>query len=208
MLHICNRREAFIDYQPVNGTTVAGVGNVKTDVLGRGTVILYSRCKGKIYLLRLANVLHIPSNRNSLLSLRQWEMHGQSYTGGGGIWTMTNEKGKPVATGMRVKNHLYKMNLESMDTRIKVTPNVMFASSESSQTWETWHKRFSHISYSGLQKLFDQQLAEGFNLDLQSPKPDCIVCMEANMTVEPYKPAAARQNTPGGLTHIDVWGKY
>ena len=28
--------------------------------------------------------------------------------------------------------------------------------------WETWHRRFGHVSYSGLQKLFNKNMVEGF----------------------------------------------
>ena len=208
-LHICNRREAFENYQPANGTTITGVGNVKTDVLGHGTVVLYSRCEGRLYPLRLDNVLHIPGNRNNLLALGRWEQCGRSYECKEGILSLVNEHGKTVARGTKIKNSLYKMNLEPHErVGIKVTPNVTFASTDNSQTWETWHKRFGHISYSGLQKLYDQRLVEGFDVDLRSAKPDCVACTEAKMTVEPYKPAAKRQNDPGTLMHMDVWGKY
>ena len=60
--HICNAREAFVSYQPANGTTVAGVGDAKTSVMGRDDVVLLSQCEGRTYELQLKNVLHIPSN--------------------------------------------------------------------------------------------------------------------------------------------------
>jgi hypothetical protein len=44
------------------------------------------------------------------------------------------------------------------------TPQTYMAA-EPAQSWETWHKRFGHISYSGLQKLLDEKLVDGFTVD-------------------------------------------
>ena len=49
--HICNRREAFIDYQPMSSKTIAGVGNLKPPIGGRGSVGLQSKYRGKLYRL-------------------------------------------------------------------------------------------------------------------------------------------------------------
>ena len=64
------------------------------------------------------------------------------------------------------------------------TPQT-FQATEPTQTWETWHKRFGHISYSGLQKLYDLNLVDGFTVDTRTTKLDCIACTEAKQTKEP-----------------------
>ena len=78
----------------------------------------------------------------------------------------------------------------------------------SAPTWETWHRRYGHIGYSGLQKLLDLELVDGFEINVHSPKPDCIPCMEAKLSEVPYGPATVRETKPGQLTHFDLWGKY
>ena len=40
--HVCNRHEAFKTFYPLTDTTVSGVGNVKTEAKGQGTVELKS----------------------------------------------------------------------------------------------------------------------------------------------------------------------
>jgi hypothetical protein len=110
--HITNQREALTNYKPAHGITVAGVGNAKTTVQGRGTVELESKCEGRKFVLQLDNVLYIPTNRNNLLSLGRWEASGRKYIGEGGKITMINERGVPVATGNRIKNHLCKMDVK------------------------------------------------------------------------------------------------
>jgi hypothetical protein len=107
--HICNACEAFAKYSPADGITVAGVGNAKMSVAGRGTVKLRSRCEGQEYDLRLENVLHIPSNQNNLLALGRWEKSGRTYTGKNGVLTLNDAKGKAIAKGKCIENNLYKM---------------------------------------------------------------------------------------------------
>ena len=44
--HVSNRRDAFKTFQPLAGTTVSGVGDVKAEAKGQGTVELTSSYKG------------------------------------------------------------------------------------------------------------------------------------------------------------------
>jgi hypothetical protein len=67
--HIMNQHEAFITYQPLEATTVAGVGNVKAKAEGRGTIKIILYCDSHKYVLTLEDVLYILSNRNNLISL-------------------------------------------------------------------------------------------------------------------------------------------
>ena len=89
-----------------------------------------------------------------------------------------------------------------------ITTPQCFVVHEPAQSWETWHKRFGHIGYSGLQHMLDNNLVEGFSVNAHMPKPDCIACTEAKQSVEPFGPPSDRKTEPGDLTHIDVWGKY
>jgi hypothetical protein len=88
------------------------------------------------------------------------------------------------------------------------TPQT-FHATEPMQSWETWHKQYGHISYSGLQKLLNLKIVDGFTVDTRTPKPDCIACTEAKQTEEPFnKTSSNRATKPSELTHIDLWGKY
>ena len=60
--HVCNRHEAFKTFHPLTDTTVSGVGNVKIEAKGRGTVELKSSYIGHDYILELKTVLYIPTN--------------------------------------------------------------------------------------------------------------------------------------------------
>jgi GAG-pre-integrase domain len=85
---------------------------------------------------------------------------------------------------------------------------LTFFGSEPACSWKTWHHQFGHIGYSGLQKLLDKKLIDGFNVDECTLKPDCVACTEAKQHIEPFPKASSRNTQPGELTHIDLWGIY
>ena len=200
-------------YQPLAGKTVAGVGNNQARAVGQGTIELESRYKGNKYLLRLEDVLHIPSNRNNLISLGRWDKAGGRYTGGGGVLTLMTKDGQHVTEGIKIANHLYRMKVSirkpntTCSKDMACTPQT-FQATETTQSWEVWHKRYGYIGYSGLQKLLDLNLVDGFTVDTRTPKSDCVACTEAKQTEESFSKTTNQVTKPGELTHMDVWGKY
>ena len=173
--------------------------------------MLHTECDSCKYNLRLENVLYIPENKNNLLSLGCWEKEGRQYIGNNGELMLINASGESVAKGMKVRNALYKMDVTvRKKERIHslTGDRYVFEVHAEKHTWETWHRRFGHISYKGLRRLNNLGLVQGLNVDDESPIPDCITCTEAKLTQEPYKKIEHNTQTPGELTHIDVWGKY
>ena len=85
---------------------IKGVGTIKTHAIGRGTVFLQSKCDGHLHTFELNNVLHVPSNRNSLFSLRHWEREGRSIFARDGILHLKNELGKDMARGIKISSNL------------------------------------------------------------------------------------------------------
>lgn len=85
---------------------------------------------------------------------------------------------------------------------------LTFIGYELALSWETWHRCFGHVAYSGLWKLLDKKLVDGFNVDKCTPTPDCVACTEAKQHVKPFPKVSNRNTNPGELTHIDLWGKY
>src|ERR1700678_4391783 len=163
--HVCNRREAFKTFQPLTGTNVSGVGNVKAEAKGRGTVELKSSYEGHNYILQLESILYIPTNQNNLISLGRWDKSGRRYTGGGGELILIKKDGILLSRGTKIENNLYKMMVTThkpdiTSTKRVETQNKSFVIHEPVQSWETWHKRFGHISYSGLQHILDNNLVE------------------------------------------------
>src|SRR5262245_7803220 len=211
--HVTYQRDAFTSYVPTTDLSVTGIGGRVANIAGRGTVDLISTCNGKKYKLRLQDVLHIPDQKYNLISLGRWDAAGGQYNGGKGRLVLTNREGKQVAEGKKMGKHLYKMSLTT-DRKGRSTStttsdgSTTFLGQEKGLSWETWHKRFGHVGYPSLQKLYERNMVDGFNVNTHTTKPDCVACTEAKQHVEPFPKHTSRQEEPGGLTHIDLWGKY
>ena len=196
----------FITYESILEIPISSVGGLKTHVIRQGRVNLRSECDNKTYILELHDVLHIPDNRNNLLSLGRWETAGCSYIACDSTLSLLTKEGKPVARGAKVRNNLYKMMFKHAPETAH--SDCTFNTASPSQTWETWHRCFGHIGYSGIKKLLDNKLINGLEIDTNSPKPDCVACTEAKLSKTPYGPTLGHPTKPGELTHMDLWGKY
>jgi hypothetical protein len=210
--HVSAQRDAFTTYTPLINSTATGVGGKEAKITGHSTVELISECNGSKYIMHLENVLHIPGQKSNLISLGRWDEAGGHYIGGGGKITLITQDGKQIAKGEKVNKNMYKMFVTinttgSSSKKYSTTPQT-FLSEETAIDWETWHRRFGHVGYSGLQKLLDHNMVDGFNVDTRTPKPDCVTCTEAKQHVEPFPKSTDRTTEPGELTHIDIWGKY
>lgn len=51
-------------------------------------------------------------------------------------------------------------------------------------------------------------MVDGFIVDKDSPKLNCVACTEAKQHIEPFSKSSIRNPQPGELMHIDLWGKY
>jgi hypothetical protein len=139
--HISNQHEAFTTFKPLSGKSVAGVGRNRARVEGWGTIELESTYEGSQYLLRLEDVLYIPSNRNNLILLRHLDTAGGQYIGGRGVIKLITKDGTTIAKGTKINNNLYKMDVTMKlpaATKTLVTPQT-FTVTEPAHSWETWH---------------------------------------------------------------------
>src|ERR1700730_12380286 len=80
--HITLNRDYFDTYTKIQESTVTGVGGKTATAIGRGTVTLISKCNGIDWTLKLENVLHVPGQKNNLISLGRWDKAGGTYLGG------------------------------------------------------------------------------------------------------------------------------
>ena len=209
-VHVTNRRDAFATYTPVLDIKVTGIGGVQVFAVGKGTVYLSSKCNGKYNIICLQNVLHILCNQNNLLSVIRWnKASGRNAHFEEQEVTLNSDRDTTIMKGDRRNSKLYRItfNIASPPDENPI-PDLICFSARMSIPWEIQHKHFGHIAYSGLEKLVCLDLVDGLNIDTYSPKPDCIVCMEAKLFEAPYGPATAQDTKVGELTHINLWEKY
>lgn len=208
MAHVTNQHDAFKKYEPANGASIARVGNSKTKIEVCGTILLESHYKGKMFILRLENVLYIPTNHNSLLSLGRWDNAGGSYSCQHGHLVLTKDK-RIAAIGWKITNNLYQLNVTVHKLKVnKNVPQVVCAINEKWPTWEMWHYHYGHISYNGLQKLYKNDMVDAISIWQDSPISDCVTRTEAKQYEEPHNKHVIRNTELGELTHMDLWGKY
>jgi len=207
-LHVCNQHEAFTNFHLLSTTTVTGVGNLVTKTKGQGTVELMSWYNNHKYILQLKDVLYIPNNHNNLIALGKWDQQGRHFIVTGGVLTLITKDGILVVQGTKVGNNLYKMNVAIRPLKPMTATPQIFSASKPAQSWERWHKRFGHTSYHRLQHMLDNNLVNGFNVDMQTQKPDCIACTEVKQIIQPFGKATEKKTESRELTHINLWGKY
>ena len=81
------------------------------------------------------------------------------YIGGEGALTLITKDGIAVSHGTKIGNNLYKMDVKISEPNAVFTKEAnpqCFVINEPPQSWETWHKRFGHIGYGGLQYMLDK----------------------------------------------------
>jgi transposase InsO family protein len=208
--HITNRRDIFSSYEPTPDATVQGVGNKIVKIVGRGTVLLTAQYGTRKRLLKLERVQYIPSNKYNIFALGRWDTQGRRYQAANGALVLYNKDDVPIVRGDKISSHLYKFKLlPANETDILDTKYYTFSCREPLQTWETWHRRFGHVSYDGLRKLHTKRLIQGFTVDPKTPTPDCTTCTQAKQMRKPFDyKSDKRRRSKGELTHMDLWGKY
>jgi len=57
-------------------------------------------------------------------------------------------------------------------------------------------------------KLHSQNLVNGFNVNITSPRPNCSNCTTAKHSEKPFGLPSKQISQSSKLTHADLWGKY
>ena len=156
-----------------------------------------------MHTLQLNDVFHIPETESNILSVGCWEeVWGRSALVKYWKMTLTTEDNVPIARGPKISNKLYWLSfaLASAPPSGFKPEATCFTTNIETIPWEILHKRFGHISYSGLEKLVRLDLIDGIHVDQKSPKLDCIPCTEAKLFEALYGPASGIETKVGELT--------
>src|SRR5229473_7325178 len=129
------------------------------------------------------------------------------YKGHAGKLILYNKDREVITVGIKINQNLYKFSFESA-TKDNSSESIYVITNQSPQSWEIWHRRFGHVGYTGLKVLYDRNLVKGFDVDTSSKINDCTACIQAKSSVQPFKGHHIPCAEKGGITHIDLWGKY
>lgn len=145
--HICTQRDAFIDYHPLQNSTIDGIGPNPAMAAGRGNVIVNFSVEGKIIPHQLSNVLHVPNAANCLLSGTRFDEGGGTFIGGNGKCSLKDRTGRIVGIGNKI-GRLYLMDAHA---QLSEREQTNFSSTAWKLSWDQWHKNFGHIAIPSLE---------------------------------------------------------
>ncbi|KDR75264.1 hypothetical protein GALMADRAFT_24757, partial [Galerina marginata CBS 339.88] len=200
--HICNDRELFKSYIPLTSKSIEGIGQQSISALGIGKVSLNCNVNGKLITNHLQNVLYAPNAANNLLSIIKLDKaDGYATCKGGGI-KLWNKNDKLLAQG-KIVNNLYVLDAEPIHAAREHAQVALSLP----DTWDSLHKKYGHLSISGLKKLIRDNLIEGLTVDSTEEFHQCEACIQGKQHHKSF-PAESetRAKNPGELTHSDVWG--
>jgi hypothetical protein len=177
--HLTNTRSAFIDYKSIEPLPIYGVGKSSIWAYGRGTVEAMSFIKGKPKVFHLKETLFTPEITDNLMSIGRIDEAGGKVIFGGKRVVIYDTKHNEIVDGNLSSNRLYPLN---MYRQIAIAENCNITTMARKDTWNDWHRKFGHVSISGLQKLVAKDLVDGLDIDKDSMIEDCIACKEAKQT--------------------------
>jgi hypothetical protein len=199
--HITNTRSAFIDYKPIEPIPIYGLGKSYVWAYGRGTVEALSFKKGKTRTFYLKETLFTPDHPDNLLSIGRIDDNGGKFVFGNRKAILYDDKGNEVVSGKLSSNRLYPLDIYRRIDAEKSNISTI----NKRATWDEWHRKFGHVSASGLQRLLTGNLVDGFDVDENSVMDDCDACIQAKQSRTPFpEKAKFRSQEPGELTHTDV----
>jgi hypothetical protein len=197
--HVVNKQTLPTDFVP-KIETITGFGGNKVQSHGCGTTTLLSQIRKKIFKIILAHVYYVPQSQNNILSTKRLDTQGATIIHQNGHALIYNKHKQLIIKGEL--KHLYTLHVKPILNEI-----TNIAINKQPASWTEWHKRFSHISISGLQLLHKRRLVDNFHLKGNTEMVDCDACAKAKLARTPFpKQHMIKSTVPGERTHTDVWG--
>lgn len=207
-MHVARECAHFSSYVATPGRTLQGTGS--TPILGRGTVDVCFECEGHSTTVTLRDVVHALGVPHNLISVGRIEAGGHKVEMDKGRMRFIDPKGRAYATGRRVSNYLYaiEVKLAGSGRPDDVACAAAPARPIRKKTWDEWHRALGHISMQSVMALKKRGMVEGMAVDESKPPSEqCEVCIQAKQTIAPF-PKKSDTNIAeiGDLTVTDLWG--
>ncbi|GAA5888400.1 hypothetical protein JCM3774_002846, partial [Rhodotorula dairenensis] len=202
---MCGDVSLFFNFRQCAPSPVGGVSGNKNGlvVTGVGSLLL-KLASGRIIVIHQA--LLVPGIAANLLSTSQsYDNHGVTTTFGKEA-TLSRD-GVVLATGSRLRKHLYQLNGEFIaPASAKGAAALLATGTASRPKLATWHCRFAHLSLRSLKSLARSDHVKGLELasqESEEPRP-CNTCHISHASRLPF-PRSERQSTALlELVHSDV----
>ena len=194
----CN---AFINYSPINNTTITTADGRKLKALGKGNVWIELPNSTKHTKTILKEAIHAPDMAFTLISVGQLDDTKCSATFSSGMCTIRNPSGRTMAT-IPCANGLYHVTAPEDPPTDNYVSIVMVK-----LTISEAHQKLGHIAPSAIKYAITKGHITGIQLDPESKPEFCEACAKAKAAWQPFpKESETCATKYGERVHWDLWG--
>ena len=199
--HYSPDHNAFINYSPINNTTITTADGCKLKALGKGDMQIKLPNGAKCTKTILKEVIHASDMAFTLISVGQLDNTKCSATFSGGMCTIRNLSGCTMVT-IPCANGLYRV------TAPEDPPTVNYASIAMVKlTISEAHQKLSHIAPSAIKYAITKGHITGIQLDPESKPELCEACAKAKAAQQPFpKELETCATKYGECIYWDLWG--
>ena len=193
--------DAFINYSPINNTTITTADSCKLKALGKGDVWIKLLNGAKHTKTILKEAIHAPDMAFTLISVGQLDDAKCSTTFSGGMCTIRNPSSRTMVT-IPCANGLYHV------TAPEDPPTVNYASIAMVKlTISEAHRKLGHIAPSAIKYAIAKGHTTSIQLDSESKPEFCEACAKAKAARQPFpKESKTCMTKYGEHVHWDLWG--
>ena len=199
--HYSPDRNAFINYSPINNTTITTADGCKLKALGKGDVQIELLNGAKCTKTILKEAIHAPDMAFTLILVGWLDDAKCSATFSIGMCTIHNPSGCTMVT-IPCANGLYHV------TAPEDPPTVNYAGIAMVKlTISKAHQKLGHIAPSAIKYVIAKGHITSIQLDPESKPEFCEACAKAKAAWQPFpKESETRTTKYGECIHWDLWG--
>ena len=199
--HYSPNCDAFINYCPINITTITTADGHKLKVLGKGDVWIELPNSAKRTKTILKKAIHAPDMAFTLILVGQLDNAKCSATFSSSMCTIHNPSSHTMAT-IPCANGLYRVTAPEDPPTVNYVSIVMVKLTISKAHW-----KLGHIAPSAIKYVITKGHITGIQLDPESKPEFCEACAKAKVTRQPFPKESETHTTKyGECIHWDLWG--
>lgn len=188
-------------------------GGERHPVVGMGSVVLHSQWESVPVVLRLKTVLHVPSMKYNIFSVKEAALRG-AVTQFFGDSVEVKMMNTTVLRG-KVRNGMYVAPTVKSDWYVEVLPvdcdlsRILLTESCANVcvvSFERWHQRLGHPAYSVLNAMIQHDTAHGLHCSSEIPTHKCDVCQLAKQHRASFSTSHTETFRVLEMVHADTMG--
>ena len=202
--HMTPRKHFFDTYEPISGRKVFMGDNDMIEAVGKGSILMEIRVKGRARSIRMHDVFHVPDLHSNLVSVSKLISRGLKVQFNllGCVVRVSNGEMLAVAS--------LESNLHQLDTNVvnEAEMSSLAYSNGNSHSLELWHKKLGHLNANSI-KMLQSMVSE---MDVGAAQGDvhsfaCERCVEGKQARRPFPTDGGTRATKIlELVHSNVCG--